>query len=166
MIIRPAEDRDLDAILAIYNDAILNSDAIWTEETVDREDRQAWLDEHRRDGHPVLVAEVDGRTVGYACYGPWRSKCGYRHTVENSVYLAEGHRGRGIGRSLMVELIAHGRSAGMHMMVANIDAGNAGSIRLHETLGFVSAGTVREVGMKFGRWLDLAILQLDLSAEA
>ena len=162
MIIRDAIDSDLDAILAIHNDAILSSVAIWTDEPVERSEREEWLAEHRRLGHPVLVAEVQGAVVGYASYGPWRSRCGYRDTVENSVYIAEGHRGSGIGRQLMTELITRARTAGMHIMIADIEAGNAASLHLHETLGFQLEGIVHEVGQKFGRRLDLAILRLAL----
>ena len=162
MIIRDAVDADLDAILAIHNAAIRDSTAIWTDVEVDRADREAWLAEHRRDGYPVIVAELDGVTVGYASTGRWREKIGYRHTVENSVYVGSGHHGRGIGRALLTELIERSRAAGIHVIVAAIEAENSVSIRLHESLGFVSAGVVPEVGTKFGRWLDLALLTLTL----
>lgn len=165
MIIRDAVDADLDAILAIHNAAIRDSTAIWTDVEVDRADRERWLAEHRRDGFPVIVAEVDGMTVGYACTGRWREKIGYRHTVENSVYVASTHHGQGIGRALLAELIERSRAAGIHVIVAAIEAQNAPSIRLHESLGFVPAGIVREVGTKFGRWLDLAHLTLTLPHE-
>lgn len=160
---RPAEDRDLDAILAIHNDAILHSTAAWLDEPVDRAEREGWLAAHRERGHPVIVAEVDGATAGYASYGPWRTRPGYRYTVENSVYLSAQYQGRGLGRQLMVELIAIAKGSGMHMMIAGIEAGNAVSVGLHESLGFERAGIVREVGTKFDRWLDLAILQLKLN---
>ncbi|MFZ2965143.1 MAG: N-acetyltransferase family protein [Rhodoglobus sp.] len=160
--LRPAHDRDLDAILAIHNEAIRNSPAIWYDEPVERSDREAWLAEHEAMGHPVIVAEVDGVVAGYASYGPWRPRSGYRYTVENSVYLDTEHRGQGLGRALLVDLIARARAAGLHMMVANIEASNVASIRLHESLGFERSGFIREVGRKYDRWLDLAILQLRL----
>jgi len=160
--LRPAQDADLDAILAIHNDAILTSPAIWYDEPVARSDREAWFAEHEAAGHPVIVAEVDGVVAGYASYGAWRPRPGYRYTVENSVYLDADHRGQGLGRILLVDLIARARAAGLHMMVANIEASNTASIRLHESLGFQRAGVVREVGRKFDRWLDLVILQLEL----
>lgn len=160
--LRPAKDADLDAILAIHNDAILTSAAIWYDEPVDRADREAWFAERQAMGHPVIVAEVDGVVAGYASYGPWRPRSGYRFTVENSVYLDAAHQGQGLGRALLVELIAVAREAGLHMMIANIEASNTASIRLHESLGFEQSGFVREVGRKFDRWLDLAILQLKL----
>lgn len=160
--LRPVRDADLDAILAIHNDVILTSPAIWYDEPVERSDRETWLAEHRAAGHPVIVAEVDGTVAGYASYAQWRARPGYRYTVENSVYLGADYRGQGLGRALLVALIAHARDAGLHMMVANIESSNVASIRLHESLGFQRSGVVREVGRKFDRWLDLVILQLEL----
>ncbi|MDQ1546653.1 MAG: L-amino acid N-acyltransferase [Actinomycetota bacterium] len=162
MLIRPAVDADLDAILVIHNDAIQYSTALWTDETVERIDREDWLASRTSVGDAVLVAIENDQVAGYAAYAPWRAKFGYRHTVEDSVYIAEPFQGRGIGRSLLVELIEHARGAGHHVMLADIESGNAASIRLHESLGFVEAGHLREIGTKFDRWLDLTILQLDL----
>lgn len=155
-------DADLDEILAIHNHAIRELLSIWTETEVDRADRERWLADHEADNHPVLVAEIDGAVAGYASYGPWRSKSGYRHTVENSVYVAQGYQRQGIARLLMVELIEVARARGIHVMVAAIDAGNAASIKLHEQLGFESPVIMREVGTKFGNWLDLAFMRLPL----
>jgi L-amino acid N-acyltransferase len=162
MLIRQAVDADLDAILAIHNDAILHSTALWTDEPVERIDREDWLASRTSAGNAVLVAMEDGQLAGYAAYAPWRAKFGYRHTVEDSVYIAAPFQGRGIGRSLLVELIEHARGAGHHVMLADIESGNAASISLHESLGFAPAGHLREIGTKFDRWLDLTILQLDL----
>lgn len=162
--LRRAEDADLDAILDIHNDAILNSSAIWTDEAVDRRERERWLAQREAAGHPVIVAVVDDAVVGYATYGPWRAKSGYRFTVENSVYLAAGHRGRGIGAMLLAEIIRLAQEAGMQVMVADIESRNSASIRLHERFGFERVGTVRQVGTKFGEWLDLLILELPLQA--
>jgi L-amino acid N-acyltransferase YncA len=162
MLIRPAVDGDLDAILAIHNDAILHSTALWTDELVDRGDREEWLGARIDAGNAVLVAVENDELAGYAAYAPWRAKYGYRNTVEDSVYIAAPFQGRGIGRSLLVALIEHARAAGHHVMLADIESGNAASIGLHESLGFVEAGRLREIGQKFDRWLDLTILQLDL----
>ena len=162
--LRRAEDADLDAILDIHNDAILNSSAIWTDEAVDRRERELWLAQREAAGHPVIVAVVDDAVVGYATYGPWRAKSGYRFTVENSVYLAAGHRGRSIGAMLLAEIIRLAQEAGMQVMVADIESRNSASIRLHERFGFERVGTVRQVGTKFGEWLDLLILELPLQA--
>jgi L-amino acid N-acyltransferase YncA len=162
MLIRQAVDADLDAILAIHNDAIANSTAIWTDDLVPRREREAWLATHTVAGDPVLVAIENDEVAGYATYAQWRAKWGYRHTVEDSVYLAPGHQGKGFGRALLTALIEQARAAGHHVMLADIESGNSASIRLHENLGFVEAGHLREIGTKFDRWLDLTILQLDL----
>ncbi len=166
MLIRQAVDADLDAILAIHNDAIANSAAIWTDGLVPRSEREEWLAARTAAGDPVLVA-VDGDEVaGYATYAQWRAKWGYRHTVEDSVYLGADHQGKGIGRALLTELILRARTAGHHVMLADIESGNTASIRLHESLGFVEAGHLREIGTKFDRWLDLSILSLHLDDPA
>lgn len=162
MLIRQALDADLDAILAIHNDAILNSAAIWDDHEVDRAEREEWLQSRTREGHPVLVAVDDGVIAGYATYAPWRWKYGYRNTVEDSVYLDADHQGRGIGRALLARLIDHARQAGHHVMLADIESGNTASIRLHESLGFEHAAQLNEIGQKFDRWLDLTIMSLRL----
>jgi phosphinothricin acetyltransferase len=111
---------------------------------------------------PVLVADVDGKVAGYASYGDWRTLDGFRHSAEHSVYVHRDHRGAGLGRDLMTALIEVARERGIHVMIACVEAGNAASIRLHESLGFRNVGTFREVGTKFGRWLDLTCLELRL----
>lgn len=167
MQIRDAEDRDLEGITTIYNDAVEQTTAIWNETTIDLENRRAWLADRRNAGYPVLVAVSDEETVlGYASFGDWRAWDGYRHTVEHSVYVRTDQRGAGIGKALMEALIGRARDIGKHVLVAGIEAGNTGSIRLHEKLGFVQAGLLRQVGTKFGTWLDLAFLQLTLDDRA
>jgi len=161
-LLRHAEDADLDAILAIHNDAIAHSRAIWTDAQVDRREREEWLATRREAGHPVIVADIDGAIAGYASYGPWRHKSGYRYTVEDSIYLDGRFRGQGIGAQLLGELIGLARSAGMRVMIADIESGNTASIRLHERFGFTHVGTLRHVGTKFDERLDLVILQLPL----
>lgn len=163
MRIRDAEQRDIPAITGIYNDAVETTTAIWNDAAVEEADRLRWLAEHREADLPVLVAvDADDAVLGYAAYGPWRDFDGYALTVEHSVYVDRRARGGGIGRALMEALIAAARERGMHVMVAGIEAGNTGSIRLHEKLGFVRTGLLPQVGRKFGRWLDLAFLQLTL----
>ena len=162
MIIRDATSADLDALLEIHNEAIRNSRAIWIDHEVEREDREAWFDQHRADEHPVFVAEVDGAVVGYAAYSRYRPRPGYRFTVENSVYLRPEAQRLGIGRALMVEIIAAARAAGMHSMIAGIEASNTGSIALHESLGFAEVGRIPQAGIKYGEWLDLVLMQLRL----
>ena len=163
--IRDADETHVEAIAAIYNDAVQHTTSIWNESTVDAAERRAWLDARRRQNYPVLVA-VDplGEVLGYASFGDWRAFDGYRHTVENSVYIRPASRGAGIGEALMRALIARARQAGKHAIVAGIEARNRASIRLHEKLGFTQAGFFPEVGVKFGQWLDLVFLQIILDA--
>jgi L-amino acid N-acyltransferase YncA len=159
-LIRDATEADLPAILEIYNDAVANTTAIWNETLVDLANRRDWFAARRARGFPVLVADEDGVVKGYASYGDWRAFEGFRHTVEHSVYVHREARGEGIGRLLMRELITRAASNGIHVMIACVEAGNAASIRLHERLGFRLTGTFSEVGIKFGRWLDLACMEL------
>jgi phosphinothricin acetyltransferase len=131
--------------------------------SVDHANRAAWLADRQKAGYPVLVAvDAQGAVLGYASFGDWRAFDGYRHTVEHSVYVRGDQRGKGIGRALMQALIGRARSIGKHVMVAGIEANNAGSIKLHDALGFEHVGHLKEVGMKFGAWLDLAFMQLKL----
>ena len=161
--IRDAMAGDAPGIAAIYNDAVLHTTAIWNEVRVDTANRAQWIAERQARGYPVLVAsDARGAVLGYASFGDWRAFDGYRHTVEHSVYVHPDCRGQGVGRRLMQALIERARGLGKHVMVAAIEAGNTGSIALHEQLGFVQTGRMPEVGTKFGRWLDLAWLQLRL----
>lgn len=163
MEIRDAEEHDLEKVMAIYNDAVEHTTAIWNDTKVDLANRLAWHADRRRAGYPVLVAVGDdGDVLGYASFGDWRAFDGYRHTVEHSVYVRADARGGGIGKALMEALIQRAKAIGKHMMVAGIEAGNTGSIRLHKKLGFEQVGLLTEVGTKFGAWLDLAFLQLRL----
>jgi phosphinothricin acetyltransferase len=155
--IRLAEAEDEEAIRTIRNDVIQHSTAMWTTDLVSPQEGHAWLAEHLAD-RSAYVAVVGGEIAGFACWGPWRSKCGYRYTVENSVYLTAGHQGRGVGTRLLRTVIDGARESGAHVMIANIEAGNAASVALHRRLGFEMVGTAQEVGTKFGRWLDLAIM--------
>lgn len=159
LTIRHAGEADLPAILAIYNDAVQNTLAIWNETLVDLENRRQWLDMRNLDGFPVLVAERDSRVLGYASYGAFRPFDGYRHTAELSVYVATDARGGGIGRALLAELVEEARERKVHVLVAGIEAGNAASVALHKSLGFEDCGTLKQVGWKFDRWLDLLFMQ-------
>lgn len=167
MEIRDAGQDDILGITAIYNDAVTNTTAIWNDVTIDAANRLAWLTDRARAGYPVLVAaDDDGEVLGYASFGDWRAWDGYRHTVEHSVYVRADQRGKGIGKVLMEALVERARAIGKHVMVAGIEAKNVGSIRLHEKLGFEHVGHLKQVGMKFGSWLDLAFLQLTLDDRA
>ncbi|MFB4349942.1 GNAT family N-acetyltransferase [Microbacterium sp. CR_7] len=160
--IRDAETADLDAITDIHNHAVVHTTAIWNEDAVDVADRAAWLAARQERGYPVIVAVDDTGVVGYASFGDWRPHSGYRHTVEHSVYVRDDQQGRGIGKALMVELIERARRLGIHVMVAAVESGNLPSIVLHKRLDFLQVGRMPQVGAKFGRWLDLTLLQLIL----
>ncbi|WP_438281487.1 N-acetyltransferase family protein [Pseudomonas alabamensis] len=157
--LRDARPEDLPDLLAIYNDAVLNTTAIWNETPVDLANRQAWFELRAAQGYPILVAVDDSGVLGYASFGDWRPFEGFRYTVEHSVYVRGDQRGKGLGPVLMEALIERARAGGKHVMVAAIESGNAASIRLHERLGFVVTGQMAQVGVKFGRWLDLTFMQ-------
>jgi len=165
--IRDAVHADLPAIRDIYNDAVLNTLAIWNEQTVDLGNRQAWFAARQAQGYPILVAVNEaGDVLGYASFGDWRPFEGFRHTVEHSVYIRSDQRGQGLGPLLMQALIELARGCGKHVMVAAIESGNTASIRLHERLGFTLNGQMPQVGVKFGKWLDLTFMQLMLAPGA
>ncbi|MEN9313726.1 MAG: hypothetical protein RJA99_3384 [Pseudomonadota bacterium] len=167
MRVRDATAEDAMAIAAIYNEAVEHTTAIWNDRTVDEVDRQQWIRDRQARGYPVLVAiDERGAVAGYASFGDWRAFDGFRQTVEHSVYVRADLRGGGVGRSLMTELIARARGLRKHVMVGAIESGNAASLALHRSLGFVQTGLMPEVGTKFGRWLDLAFVQLRLDERA
>ncbi|WP_024803675.1 GNAT family N-acetyltransferase [Nocardia sp. BMG51109] len=163
MVIRDARAADLPEILAIHNDAIAETTAIWDTAPVDLEERRAWLRDRTAAGYPVLVAESAGEVAGYASYAQWRPKSGYRFTVENSVYVADRFHRRGIATALLTELLARAeRSGTVHAVIAAIESANTTSIVLHEKFGFRIVGELPEVGHKFGRWMDLTLMQLTM----
>ena len=162
-LVRDAAARDASGIREIYNDAVVNTNAIWNEQVVDEANRVAWLHARQGMGYPVLVAvNAEEGVLGYASFGDWRAFDGYRHTVEHSVYVHPDARGQGVAQLLMQMLIERARVLDKHVMVAAIEAGNQPSIALHRRLGFVQTGLMPEVGVKFGRWLDLLWMQLIL----
>ena len=166
MQIRPARASDLEAILAIHNQVVTTSTAIYEDLPSTLEQRQQWYDARIAQGYPVLVA-VDGQqAIGYATFGEWRSRWGYRFTVEHTVHVDQDWRGHGIGRALLEALVPLARQMGKHTMIGAVDAENQASIRFHERLGFESTGRCRQVGYKFGRWLDLVFMQLILEQDA
>lgn len=166
-LIRDALPADLPGILAIYNDAVLNTTAIWNEQPVDLANRQAWFEARKVQAYTILVAVDDaGEVLGYSSFGDWRPFEGFRHTVEHSVYVRSDQRGKGLGPRLMAALIERARLCDKHIMVAAIESGNAASIALHERLGFKTTGQMPQVGTKFGRWLDLTFMQRVLNPGA
>ncbi|GGN94476.1 GNAT family N-acetyltransferase [Nocardia rhizosphaerihabitans] len=160
MFIRDADKADLPAVLAIHNTNIAESTAIWDTDEVDLDDRLSWFADRTAAGMPILIAEIDGEVAGYASYGQWRPKTGYRFSVENSVYVDERFQRRGVASALLTELIARAIDSGrVHAMIAAIESSNTGSIALHERFGFRTVGELPEVGHKFGRWMDLTLMQ-------
>lgn len=157
--IRDAAPADLPAMLAIYNEVIANTTAIYSYEPRTAEAHTAWFEAKRAESWPVLVAEVDGTLSGFGSYGPFRPWPAYLHSVENSIYVAADKRGHGIGSALLPAIVDHAARRGFHTMIAGIDAANEGSLHLHAKFGFKKVAQFHEVGWKFNRWLDLVFLQ-------
>ena len=155
MIVRPANTRDVAALTALYNDLGVATTASYDLRPVTADERRAWLSDHIAHDWPVLVAENDGQVIGFAAYGPFRPKAGYRHTVEHSVYVRDEYQGQGVGRALLTALLGAAQARRVHAVVGVVDAANAASIAFHEHLGFQTVGTLPQVGRKFGRWLDV-----------
>jgi phosphinothricin acetyltransferase len=161
-----ARDADLPAIMAIHNHAVRETTAAWSYHEVDLDNRRAWLAEKRAADFPVLVALRGGVVLGYGTYGPFRAWDGYRLTVEDSVYVRPDVQRQGVGRRLLAGLVERARRRGLHVMIGAIEAGNLASIQLHAGSGFRETGRLPQVGAKFGRWLDLVLMQLDLDDES
>lgn len=160
-ICRAAEEH-LPGITAIYNHAVLNSTATFDTEPKSLEDRRTWLAGHGED-LPILVAlDEAGEVAGWASLSPYSDRLAYRHTVEDSIYLASRVQGLGLGKRLLGELLDLAAGVGHHSVVARIVAGNPASLALHEKLGFRTVGVLEEAGWKFDRWLDVFILQRKL----
>jgi L-amino acid N-acyltransferase len=160
VIVRAADRRrDGDAILAIVNDAILNSTAWYEYDPWDAQRLASWFDAKRADGWPIVVADDGSGVLGFASFGAFRHRPAYARTVEHSLYVGASARGRGIGRRLLDAIVAEARARELHAMIGGVDAANEGSLAFHRAAGFVEAGRLREVGWKFGRWLDLVFMQ-------
>jgi L-amino acid N-acyltransferase len=157
--VREAQVADLEAILAIYNDAVIHTTATYDYEPRSMDVQRQWFEAKRAQDFPVLVGLDAGAVSGFASYGPFRPWAAYLYTVENSVYVAPEKRRRGIGTAILGPLIELARSRGFHAMVAGIDATNAASLKLHAKFGFERVAHFRQVGWKFERWLDLVFLQ-------
>lgn len=159
-VIRPARRADCPGILAIYNDAVLKTTASYDQEPRTLEHRLEWFDAHERDGYAVFVAEAEGGEIaGWSALNRYHDRFGFRFTAENSVYVAEAWRGKGVGRQLLAPLIPAAEARGLHAVIAAIDATNTASVRLHAAFGFEQVGLFRQVGFKFGRWLDLVYME-------
>jgi phosphinothricin acetyltransferase len=163
VLIRNASEADLQAILDIYNEAILNTTAVYSEEPNTLQMRREWFLERVNNNFPVLIADVNGQVAGFSSFGPFRNRPGYRYTVETSVYVEKSFRGRGISRILVQRLIERAQQLNIHAIIAGITADNTISINLHRSLGFTEVAVFKEVGYKFGRWLDLKFFELLLN---
>ena len=157
-----ASRQDLAEILAIYNEVIRNSTAVYSEVEFTQARGDTWFDTKAEQGFPFLVARDATGVVGFGTMGDFRAWPCYRYSVEHSVHVRADCRGRGIGRALLLELIERAKAMHKHVLIAGIDADNQVSIGLHQRLGFKVAGHLHEVGFKFGRWLDLVFLELTL----
>ena len=164
--VRLAGEADLPQLLDIYNHVILNTTAVYQYVPQTAEMRRAWFDSKQKDGYPIFVAEEKGIVLGFSSYGPFRAWAAYKYSIENSVYVAENQRGKGIAKLLLQPLIESARQQGYHAIIAGIDASNTASLRLHTSFGFEEVAHFRQVGFKFGRWLDLKFLELLLDTPA
>lgn len=158
--VRPARFEDLPGILEIYNHAVLHTTASYDYEPRTMEHRAKWFEDHQKQDLPVLVCEENGEVLGWSSLSRYHDRPGYRFTVEDSVYVAEGHRGKGVGKLLLVPLIDAARERKLRAIIGAIDADNKVSIRLHAKLGFEQVGHFKKVGFKFDRWLDVVYMEL------
>ncbi len=159
LVIGDARSADLPGLVAIYNEVIATSTAVYSSVPVTVEERTQWWQGRCAQGYPVLIARDAAGVAGFATFGDFRAWPGYRFTVEHTVHVRADQRGRGTGTRLVQALFPRASALGKHVMIAGVDAANAASIRFHERLGFTAAATLREVGYKFDRWLDLVFLQ-------
>lgn len=165
--VRRASWEDCPEILDIYNDAVLKTTATYDYEPRPLDHRQAWFHDHVRTGLPIFVAvNQEEKVVGWSALNRYHDRKGYQFTSENSIYIAEKWRGRGIGKMLLAPLIEEAPKCGLHVIIAAIDASNTASIRLHERFGFETVGHFKRVGYKFGRWLDVIYMELLLPTPA
>jgi phosphinothricin acetyltransferase len=159
MLIRKADTNDVPSITEIYNEAILNTTATFDTELKTTEDRMEWLARHS-DKYPVLVAVENGQVIAWASMSQWSDRCAYDDTAEISIYVHPAYHNRGIGKQLLKEIVEDGRKGGLHCVLSRITQGNEKSIHLHRQVGFTMIGTMKEVGKKFGKILDVHMMQL------
>ncbi len=162
MNIKEAGPEDLSVILGIMNEAILNTTAIYDYEVRTTAFVENWFQKKQEDQEPVIVCQVEGRTVGFGTYGRFRPRAAYQFSMEHSVYVHPDFQRRGIGSSLLAALIDLAQQQGYHTLIAGIDASNQASYDFHLRFGFVEVARFKEVGFKFDRWLDLIFMQLML----
>jgi L-amino acid N-acyltransferase len=160
-LIRLATEPDLVAINDIYNHYVHHSTCTYQEDPEPMEARRRWLVNHG-EKHPATVATIDDRVVGWGSLSPFHSRCAYRNTVENSVYVHQQMHRRGIGSAILLDLINRARTIGHHTIIAGIDGEQSASLAIHAKFGFVKVAHLKEVGFKFGRWLDVIYMQIIL----
>ena len=166
-VIQCEQKRHAEAILAIFNEAIVNSTALYDYKPRTMEMMAAWFDAKSKGKYPVIGIENDsGELMAFGSYGTFRAWPAYKYSVEHSVYVDARFRGQGLGKRVLQEVITAAQGQGYHVLIGVIDATNSVSIRLHEGLGFRPCGTIQQAGFKFGRWLDVVFYQLILSTPA
>ena len=163
--IRLATENDLEAVRTIYNYYVRHSTCTYQTEPDTAEERLAWFRNRDPALHPVTVAEADGAVIGWAALSRWNPRAGYARTAEASVYVHHEHHRRGLGRALLLDLIARAKAAGLHTIIGGASSDQSASLALQMALGFVPVGTFRQTGRKFDRWLDVTYTQLMLGAE-
>jgi L-amino acid N-acyltransferase len=159
LTIRKAGIQDLRAITEIYNQAVLHTTATFDTGTKTVEEQRVWYDKHGAK-YPILVAEEDKNVVGWASLSAYSDRCAYSDTAEASIYITEGKQHKGLGRQLSEAILKAGKDAKLHTIILRIAEGNAASLKLAKSLGFKDVGTMKEVGKKFGKLLDVYIMQL------
>jgi L-amino acid N-acyltransferase len=159
LTIRRAKLNDLPAITDIYNEAIRNTTATFDTNEKTVEQQKEWFEKHD-DKHPIIVALEGEEIIGWASMSAWSDRCAYADTAEGSIYVRARYRGKGVGRKLSVAILKAGREAGLHTAILRIAEGNDASIKLAESLGFKHIGVMREVGHKFGKLLDVYLMQI------
>ena len=158
MDLRMITPDDADATRKIYNTEVMTSTATFDLRPRDRTEHERWVEAHM-GAHPAVVAVEGAVITGFAAISPYRARPAYATTVEDSVYVAAGWRGRGLGGALLADVIRRATEHGFHTVMARVEATNTASVRIHERCGFDVVGTERQIGRKFGRWLDVTVLQ-------
>lgn len=163
MIIRDAIEGDIPVITEIFNSVIDSSNSVYREERVPQSERLEWFRDKQSHSFPVIVAEIEGVVVGYGGFGSFRAAQGYRLTVEHTIHVAEAYRKRGIGRTILTELIKRAKEGEYHLMIGAIDSENVGSIKLHEEYGFTECARIKDAALKHGKFLTLILMEKILS---
>jgi phosphinothricin acetyltransferase len=160
--IREAKIEDIKAINKIYNTAVKNLNATMDIEEKPLQEQKKWFKEHKENNLAVIVAEIENKIVGWASLSKWSHKEGYKYTVENSIYVDNNYRGKGIGTKLLERLIVEAKNNNYKNLIAQIAEGNESSVKLHKKYGFKRVGTLKKVGYKFNRLHDISIYQLEV----